>query len=122
MGSCVKTTGQSRPDCEIFIVMVVHHRTEGTAGRECIEDKYKVKNRKRKASEDENYVEEVGETDRSVPDSEVEEQSSEKYELSRLKKLIPTVSIKDNVTQLDIRHIDSLRDRLDSTRERDVDG
>merc|ERR1740131_853297 len=42
---------------------------------------------------------------------------SEVSELSRLKTLVPTVCIKDNVTQLDIileaiRYIDSLRDRL----------
>ena len=79
----MKTTEQSRPDCEIFIVMVVHDGTEVTEGRECVEDKYKVKNRKRKASEGENDVEEDDETDRSVPDGKVEEQSSEKYQLSR---------------------------------------
>ena len=41
--------------------------------------------------------------------------------------MIPTVSIKDNVTQLDIileaiRYIDSLRDRLDSREEEEVEG
>ena len=76
--SCVQTTGQSRPDCEIFIDMVVLDGTEVTEGRKCIEDKCKVKNRKRKASEGENYVEDI-----SVPDRKVEEQSNEKYQLSR---------------------------------------
>eukprot|EP00092_Neocalanus_flemingeri_P105946 GFUD01135869.1.p1 GENE.GFUD01135869.1~~GFUD01135869.1.p1 ORF type:complete len:110 (+),score=45.87 GFUD01135869.1:26-331(+) len=97
--------------------MVVHHVTEDTADRECVEDRCKFKNRKRKAGDEEVY-----EADASVLNSTEEEQSSEKCELSRLQKLIPTMSIKDNVTQLDIileaiRYIDSLRDRLANKSE-----
>ena len=80
--SCVQTTGQSRPDCEIFTDMVVNHGTEGAAGRECVEDRCKIEIRKRKASEDEIYDEKVNERETSVLNT-AEEQSSEKCELSR---------------------------------------
>merc|ERR1712179_236603 len=72
--------------------------------------------RKRKNSDSE----ELNNEDRIEGEEEevsIEEHKTEKKELSRLQKLIPTVSIKDNVTQLDIileaiRYIDTLRDKL----------
>ena len=48
-----------------------------------MEERCKVENRKRKASDSENYVEEVEETDNHVLNKTAEDQSSEKCELSR---------------------------------------
>merc|ERR1711874_420956 len=72
-------------------------------------------NRKRKASEVQSNDDVVAiEEEEEIS---VDEHKTEKKEPSRLQQLIPTVSIKDNVTQLDIileaiRYIDTLRDKL----------
>merc|ERR1711997_446678 len=61
---------------------------------------------------------EAREEEQSIIDSiTLEDLLTEKMELSRLQSLIPSVSIKDNVTQLDIileaiRYISSLTTRL----------
>merc|ERR1712223_2083771 len=53
----------------------------------------------------------------SVSDSGTSDEEPEENDLNRLKELVPSVSAKDNVTQLDIileaiRYIDSLQNRL----------
>merc|ERR1711970_967512 len=109
MGFRVETSEQCTPVREVLIEMVVHHVIE-----EINEEKYKVENRKRKASEGDDNDEE---NEFPLTETKEEERSHEKSELSRLKKLIPTMSIKNNVTQLDIileaiRYIDTLKDKL----------
>eukprot|EP00092_Neocalanus_flemingeri_P033687 GFUD01036620.1.p2 GENE.GFUD01036620.1~~GFUD01036620.1.p2 ORF type:complete len:111 (+),score=43.25 GFUD01036620.1:45-377(+) len=53
-----------------------------------------------------------------LSDSELKDEVSEEAQLERLKQLMPTMSAKENVTQLDIileaiRYIDCLRDKLE---------
>merc|ERR1712001_772839 len=57
------------------------------------------------------------EREHSGPPSEHSDEDPEETDLIRLKELVPSVSAKDNVTQLDIileaiRYIDSLQNRL----------
>eukprot|EP00092_Neocalanus_flemingeri_P059334 GFUD01070889.1.p1 GENE.GFUD01070889.1~~GFUD01070889.1.p1 ORF type:complete len:108 (+),score=40.45 GFUD01070889.1:101-424(+) len=53
-----------------------------------------------------------------LSDRELKDEVSEKAQLERLKQLMPNMSAKENVTQLDIileaiRYIDCLRDKLE---------
>merc|ERR1711962_1949734 len=66
---------------------------------------------------------EIEERTTSQEEEDLEDEEEEEVELTRLKELVPSVSVKDNVSQLDvileaIRYIASLqgrlRDRIDS--------
>jgi hypothetical protein len=76
--SYFQTTGQSRPDCEIFIDMVVHHVNQDTSDKKCV-----VEKKKRKVSEIENYDEVANKRENTVLNKTVQENNSEKSELSR---------------------------------------
>eukprot|EP00090_Calanus_glacialis_P040709 TRINITY_DN7113_c0_g1_i4.p2 TRINITY_DN7113_c0_g1~~TRINITY_DN7113_c0_g1_i4.p2 ORF type:complete len:112 (-),score=50.79 TRINITY_DN7113_c0_g1_i4:122-424(-) len=99
--------------------MVVKLAREGENDEENLEVKDMMESRKRKLNEMTDMVEESTYVEE---EEEGKENLTEKCELLRLQKLIPTMSIKDNVTQLDIileaiRYIDSLREKLDRGME-----
>eukprot|EP00090_Calanus_glacialis_P040707 TRINITY_DN7113_c0_g1_i2.p2 TRINITY_DN7113_c0_g1~~TRINITY_DN7113_c0_g1_i2.p2 ORF type:complete len:113 (-),score=56.70 TRINITY_DN7113_c0_g1_i2:122-427(-) len=100
--------------------MVVKLAREGENDEENLEVKDMMESRKRKLNETD-IDEEAAEVEEEE-EEEGKEHKTEKCELIRLQKLIPTMSIKDNVTQLDIileaiRYIDSLREKLDRGME-----
>merc|ERR1711915_31328 len=108
MGSCFLTVNVIRPHTK----MVVQDTLEsvGKARRPKARE-----SRKRKAV-DKISDETEEENNRSKIDLK-EDSRTEVGELTRLQKLLPTVSIKDNVTQLDIileaiRYIDNLQFKL----------